>query len=109
MFNREYQVRAKRRGKLEGEQLDITFPRRGRPSRIRRLERAGQMRLGLTAGREWTKSEHAAKSSPPADPDHQLSIEEVYDPDFSALLHGRPLTEDELAAEFHRLFPPEES
>lgn len=49
MFNREYQVRANREGrrKLEGEQIDITFPRRGRPSRYRRLERAGQMRLGL--------------------------------------------------------------
>jgi hypothetical protein len=46
MFAR-YHIRANRRAKLQGQQLDITFPRRGRPSKFRRLERAGQMRLSL--------------------------------------------------------------
>src|SRR5258708_33020135 len=114
MFAREYHIRA-RRSKLEGEQLDITFPRRGRPSRIRRLERAGQMRLQLHPSYSRTRKpdfvtsgvEKSEGNSPQSEGNSQLSINEVYDPDFAALLHGRPLSEDELAAEFHRLFPPE--
>lgn len=33
--------------RLQGEQLDFAFPRRGRPTRRKLLERCGQMRLGF--------------------------------------------------------------
>jgi hypothetical protein len=84
-----------RRAKLQGEQLDIAFPRRGRLSRFRKLERAGQMRLGLHGQTKFTQSEHATSSEP-----------ETIDQALDYLFPVRPLTEDELAAEFYRLFPP---
>jgi hypothetical protein len=83
-----------RRAKLQGEQLDISFPRRGRLSRFRKLERAGQMRLGLHGQTKFTQSEHATSSEP-----------ETIDQALDYLFPVRPLTEDELAAEFYRLFP----
>jgi hypothetical protein len=98
MFNRSYQ-RAARRTPLQGEQIDIYFPRRGRTSRFRKLERAGQMRLNLVrpaANSEPANSEH--KKIVLAEPD---TIEEAVD----YLFPIRPMTEDELAAEFDRLFP----
>jgi hypothetical protein len=84
-----------RRAKLQGEQLDIAFPRRGRLSRFRKLERAGQMRLGLHGQTKFTQSEHVTSSEP-----------ETIDQALDYLFPVRPLTEDELAAEFYRLFPP---
>jgi hypothetical protein len=93
MFNRTYQIR-RRRTKLQGEQLDITFPRRGRPTKFRRLERAGQMRLGLTPGRETKCGDHGTK----------VAIPESIDSALDYLFPVRPMTDDELSAEFHRLF-----
>jgi hypothetical protein len=92
-FNRTYHVQA-RRSRLQGEQLDIAFPRRGRLSRFRKLERAGQMRLGLHGQTKFTQSEHVTSSEP-----------ETIDQALDYLFPVRPLTEDELAAEFYRLFP----
>src|SRR5438309_695240 len=83
-----------RRAKLQGEQLEITFPRRGRPSRFRRLERAGQMRLGLHGQTKFTQSEHVTSSEP-----------ETIDQALDYLFPVRPLTELELFEEFNRLFP----
>jgi hypothetical protein len=102
MQNREYQIRATRRArrKLQGEQLDITFPRRGRPSRFRRLERAGQMSLALrpptnsrTRNPEFVTSPVENAESPEAALDYLFPI--------------GPMSEDQLAAEFDRLFPLE--
>jgi hypothetical protein len=116
VFNRTYQQRARRSARLQGEQLDISFPHRGRPSRIRVLERCGQLRLSLCDAGPLKQAERQHTALPQRDnfdPDRQLSIEEVYDPEFAAQLLGKPtpyippMTEDELAAEFDRLFPPE--
>jgi hypothetical protein len=94
-FNRTYHVRA-RRSRLQGEQLDISFPRRGRLSRFRKLERAGQMRLGLHGQTKLTiEAPNVANAEP-----------ETIDQALDYLFPVRPLTEDELAAEFYRLFPP---
>jgi hypothetical protein len=90
-----------RRAKLQGEQLDITFPRRGRPSRFRRLERAGQMRLELQRGTatsritvtRQTEQNACHKESPDAALDYLFPV--------------GPMSEDDLAAEFDRLFPLE--
>jgi hypothetical protein len=98
MLNREYQIRATRRSrrKLQGEQLDITFPRRGRPSRFRRLERAGQMRLGLLPGRNVQHVQHVKDvldESPEAALDYLFPV--------------GPMSEDQLYEEFMRVFPVE--
>jgi hypothetical protein len=96
LFAREYHIRAKRaaRQKLQGEQLDITFPRRGRPSRIRRLERAGQMRLGLGAPPKNIRIVQSVQNEP-----------ETLDSALQMTFPVRPYTDDELMAEFERLFP----
>jgi hypothetical protein len=89
-----------RRARLQGEQLDITFPRRGRPSRFRRLERAGQMRLGL----------QAPTHSRTRNPEFVTSaVENIESPEAALdyLFPVGPMTEDQLAAEFDRLFPLE--
>jgi hypothetical protein len=96
MFNRSYQ-RGARRTPLQGEQLDIGFPRRGRTSRMRRLERAGQMRLLGLHG-------HASLATPA--PSVATAEPETFETAVNYLFPLRPLTEDELAAEFDRLFPP---
>lgn len=93
MLNRAYQ-RAARRTPLQREQIDIGFPRRGRSSRVRRLELAGQMRLNLP--QPAANAEH--NKIVLAEPD---TIEAAVD----YLFPIRPMTEDELAAEFNRLFP----
>lgn len=99
MFNRRtYQPRA-RRAKLQGEQIDIGFPRRGRTSRVRRLERAGQMRLGLTTIHA-TEPQQTVASSPVTDEKGE-DIRAAVD----YLFPVGPMTEDELFAEFNRLFP----
>lgn len=97
MFNRSYQAR-RRRTKLQGEQLDITFPRRGRPSKFRNLERAGQMRLGLAAP-------HTVGSRKSIE-NRTLGAErpETIDQALDYLFPVAPMTDDELEAEFHRLF-----
>jgi hypothetical protein len=113
MFAREYHIRANRQGRrrLQGEQLDITFPRRGRPSKFRRLERAGQMRLQLHG-----KVQQTAATSAPAierkrtgnecDSECELKVTpETFDAALQMTFPVRPLTQDELAAEFERLFP----
>jgi hypothetical protein len=99
MFAREYHIRAKRaaRRKLEGEQLDITFPRRGRPSRFRNLERAGQMRLTLTIGATKVPNVPRAQAF-----EHD---KETLDDALQMTFPVRPLTDDEMTAEFERLFP----
>jgi hypothetical protein len=92
-----------RRAKLQGEQLDITFPRRGRPSRFRRLERAGQMSLALEAPRK-THEPCAIHT------DHvctEIGTEESPDAALDYLFPVGPMSEDQLAAEFNRLFPLE--
>ena len=94
MFNRTYQHGA-RRARLRGEQLDLGFPRRGRASRFRCLERAGQMRLGLHGQVNLLPVPPVAIAEPE-------TIEEAID----YLFPIRPMTEDELATEFDRLFPP---
>jgi hypothetical protein len=90
-----------RRAKLQGEQLDITFPRRGRPSRFRRLERAGQMRLGLDGHLTLT-----AETKPPKR-ETKTAICESPDAALDYLFPVGPMSEDQLAAEFNRLFPLE--
>jgi hypothetical protein len=89
-----------RRGKLQGEQLDITFPRRGRPSRFRRLERAGQMPLALDG--QITQNVQNQQNR---------QIAQISDSDVRSacdyLFPVGPMSEEQLAAEFNRLFPPE--
>lgn len=86
-------MRLHQRIRLQGEQLDISFPRRGRPTRYRRLEGAGQMRLGLHGQINLTVVATTIR-----EPE---TIEQAVD----YLFPERPLTEAELAAEFDRLFP----
>lgn len=86
-----------RRAKLQGEQLDITFPRRGRPSRFRRLERAGQMSLALHG-----QISQNVQNRPIA----QISDSDVRSA-CDYLFPVGPMSEDQLAAEFDRLFPLE--
>ena len=95
MFNRTYHVRA-RRERLQGEQLDISFPRRGRPSKFRRLEKCGQMRLNLQPGK--------SAENVPTEPIVQKEPES-FERALELTFPERPLTEMELAAEFERLFP----
>ena len=93
MFNRSYQTR---RARLQGQQLDISFPRRGRPTRIRVLERCGQLRLNL----QPLTAKCVAKCNTP----HQI---EGFDDALQMTFPVGPMTELELEAEFHRLFPAE--
>lgn len=93
-----------RRGKLQGEQLDITFPRRGRPSRFRRLERAGQMALALTAGKSANCTNHRITA---IEQTEQNACQESPDAALDYLFPVGPMSEDQLAAEFDRLFPLE--
>jgi hypothetical protein len=101
LFAREYHIRAKRaaRQKLQGEQLDISFPVRGRPKKQRVLERCGQMRLNLlppgnrVCGQQDLGTERAATHSDDFDDALQMTFP------------VRPYTDDELMAEFERLFP----
>jgi len=102
MLNREYRVRANRQGQgrsgLEGEQLDLSFPaRRGRPTRFKRLERAGQMRLEL----------HGQLKLTPAISQQSDAEPETFESALDLCFPERTLTELELTAEFERLFPPE--
>lgn len=92
MFNRTGKIRSTR-ARLQGEQLDITFPRRGRPSKFRRLERAGQMRLELQ--RPISPLQRNNAMTPKS---------ETIDTALDYLFPVRPMTDDELTAEFHRLF-----
>jgi hypothetical protein len=96
MFNRTGQLRS-RKARLNGQQLDIAFPRRGRPSKFRRLERAGQMRLDL---QRPTANTHAACAKHTADV-HPETMDSALD----YLFPVGPMTDDELHAEFVRMFP----
>jgi hypothetical protein len=89
-----------RRAKLQGEQLDITFPRRGRPSRFRRLERAGQMSLGLEGQITQNVQNQQNRQIAQDSPDDVRSACDY-------LFPVGPMSEDQLAAEFDRLFPIE--
>lgn len=106
MFNREFHVRANRRGraKLQGEQLDISFPQRGRPSKFRRLERAGQMRLTLHGKVQQTAATCAISAIEQTEPNACQAAED-FDAALQMTFPGRPLSEDELEREFNRLFP----
>ena len=95
MFNKSYQIRARRRPRLDGEQLGIAFPRRGRPSRLRTLERSGQLRLNLCG-----KLEQTAAPAPPRE-----TAPETFDDVLQMAFPVRPPTEEELYEEFQRLFP----
>jgi hypothetical protein len=97
MFAREYHIRAKRAGrrKLEGEQLDITFPRRGRPSKHRVLERCGQMQLALC---RYPKRPRIVQNV------QVVQMSRDFDDALQMTFPIRPLTDDEMTAEFHRLF-----
>jgi hypothetical protein len=86
-----------RRSKLQGEQLDITFPRRGRPSRFRRLERAGQMSLALHG--QISQSVQNRQIAQISDSDVRSACDYLFP--------VGPMSEDQLAAEFDRLFPLE--
>jgi hypothetical protein len=105
MFAREFHIRARRaaRPKLHGEQLDITFPRRGRPSKFRRLERAGQMRLTLTDSR--TRKPEFVTSAAEKSEGNSQSLTETLDAALQMTFPIGPLTDDEMTAEFERLFP----
>lgn len=48
-------MRLRQRQRLQGEQLGFRFPRRGRPTRIRVLERCGQLRLGFAGQIKLTR------------------------------------------------------
>ena len=93
--NRSYQPRCGARP-LEGQQTDFTFPRRGRPSRKRRLERAGQLSLNLQPC--------AARVEKISTPSPKL---ETFDEALQMTFPERELTDEELFAEFNRLFPAE--
>jgi len=108
MFAREYHIRAKRQGraKLQGEQIDITFPRRGRPSKFRRLEKAGQMRLGLHGKVQQTAATSATCAiNVNAQTETNACHAEDLDTALQMTFPVGPLSEIELAAEFERLFP----
>lgn len=105
-----------RRGKLQGEQLDITFPRRGRPSRFRRLERAGQMTLDLTKSASRANSGTSVRVGSGDESSRQVAVSDAIcsclnsenlQRDLNYLFPVGPMSEDQLAAEFNRLFPPE--
>ena len=87
MLNRSYQ-RGGRTAPLRG------FHRR--TSKARRLERAGQLRLGLRG--------HLSLATPA--PSVAIAEPETIEQAVDYLFPIRPMTEDELAAEFNRLFPP---
>ena len=114
-----------RRGKLQGEQQRLAFPRRGRPTKFRTLERCGQMRLNLSEGRSRRDSGTSVRigsgdshlrqiaasdavSASPTNVMHRNPVEKAVE-DFDSALQMtfpvRPMTEDELDAEFKRLFP----
>lgn len=99
MFNREYHVRANRRAraKLQGEQLELADPRRGRPTRIRVLERCGQLRLNLQP--------ETAKLSKLRNLAIRQEDPEAFDDALEMTFPTRPPSDDELYAEFCRLFP----
>ena len=108
MLNREYHVRANRQGRrLEGQQLDISFPRRGRPSRFKRLERAGQMRLELLPINRRTRKPEFVTSPVEKSEGNSRSLKETFESALDLCFPERALTELELTAEFERLFPPE--
>ena len=94
VFNRTYQTRARRRA-LQGQQLDIYFPRRGRPSRKLRLERAGQLSLNLQPATAKVEEIPTPRPKP-----------ETFEQALELTFPEREAREDELAAEFDRLFPP---
>jgi hypothetical protein len=98
MQNRSYS-RA-RNGKLRGQQLDITFPRRGRPTKHRVLERCGQLQLELQPARICSKSTDLCNKPPTA-------CDESLDDALQMCFPIGPLSEIELEAEFNRLFPPD--
>ena len=101
-MNRSYtRARNGRLGRLKGEQIDFAWPRRGRPSKHRVLERGGQLQLELTAARAL-KQDVSAIEKPTA----QTTVE-TFDAALQMTFPVRPMTEDELAAEFNRLFPPQ--
>jgi hypothetical protein len=94
MQNRSYS-RA-RNGKLRGQQLDITFPRRGRPTKHRVLERCGQMTLILGPPPKNVRIVQNVQEEP-----------ETLDDALQMCFPIGPLSEIELEAEFNRLFPPD--
>lgn len=81
--------------KLRGEQLDIRFPIRGRPTRIRVLERAGQMRLNL----------QPATAKVISHPVSHKSDTETFDQALELTFPERQLTEEEMHHWFCRMFP----
>lgn len=103
MLNRSYQ-RA-RNGKLKGHQLDLVFPRRGRPSRHRALERCGQATLDF-GGACLRLATQGTTTTPPIGP-LQRNNAETLDDALQTCFPIRPMTEDELEREFNRLFPPD--
>jgi hypothetical protein len=105
LFAREYHIRAKRAGrqKLQGQQLDISFPVRGRPKKQRVLERCGQMRLNLAGGLSQTQSQQLTTNHPEPD-DFDAALQMTFPIRRELKL---PMTDDELMAEFERLFPRE--
>jgi len=100
LFNRTYQIRA-RRQKLQGEQLDITFPRRGRPTKHRVLERCGQLQLALNGQIKLTPA--AATEPAPTLARPAETLEDALQMTFP----NQPLSEEQLWHEFLRLFPVE--
>lgn len=80
--------------RLKGCQLDLVFPIRGRPTKRRALEKAGQMRIPFAGVLRCSAS---AKPMPAI---------ETLDDALQATFPIRPFTDDEQLAEFERLFPP---
>lgn len=97
MRNRSHQARG---GRLQGEQLDIRFPKRGRPTKRCVLERCGQLQLKLSATRETKPAVSVTK----AIPDETIfGWSETLDDALQMTFPLAPLSEQELYAEFCRM------
>lgn len=81
--------------KLRGEQLDFRFPIRGRPTRTRVLERAGQMRLDLQPSTAKVISK----------PVSHKSDTETFDEALELTFPERELDDTEMHQWFCRMFP----
>ena len=88
-------MRRSHQQRLQGEQLDIRFPRRGRPTRIRVLERCGQLRLNLCGAAKTERVVHFVQL---------VRNEESLDAALDLCFPERELTEPERMRELNRLF-----
>lgn len=104
-------MRLNQRQRLQGEQLDFRFPLRGRPTRIRVLERCGQMRLTLAPANSRTRKAEFVTSpveNSPGMSEKRGVCENLQSETLDAALDlcfpPRELTEAEKIGELNRLF-----